>query len=113
MYYKLTYTDKLPDGTGGQAWLWFVKIRPKYKDDRGIHAHELYHVSEFWKNPLYPILYTWSKSYRLQSEVNAYREQLKYYPDDRTNLFAKFIVEDYNLDVEQESIIQLLKEREE
>jgi hypothetical protein len=47
MLCSLTYTDSLPEGVGGQAWMWFIKILPKYKDDKGIHAHEVEHVRQF------------------------------------------------------------------
>ena len=112
--YLLFYTTNLPDNVGGIANGFIVRIKPKYKLDKGIHAHEEVHVKQWYKTlGFHSFLYKYSSKYRLNAEVEAYKEQLKYYLDDRTNLFAKFIVEDYNLDVEQESITQLLKEREE
>ena len=108
------YTSDLPENKGGVANGFIVRIKPKYKLDNGILQHELVHVKQWYRTfTFHSFLYLFNKKYRLSSEVEAYKEQLKHYPDDRTNLFAKFIVEDYNLDVEQESIIQLLKEREE
>jgi len=110
MFYKLEYTDNLPAGRAGHAKFWFIKIIPEYKDDLGLINHEIYHVSEFWHNPLYPILYTWIKSYRLRSEVGAYKVQLKYYDDDRTKMFAGFICDNYGLDVSKEDVIKMLRE---
>lgn len=39
MIYSIKYTDDMPDTFGGYTRLWFVKIRPKYKDDVGLHKH--------------------------------------------------------------------------
>jgi hypothetical protein len=43
------YTDNLPPNVGGSAQAFVVKIRPKYKDDAGIHAHEYQHVKQWYK----------------------------------------------------------------
>jgi hypothetical protein len=49
--------------------------------------------------------------YRLRIEVEAYKEQLKHYDDDRTELFAHFLStrEYYKLDITKEEAIELLK----
>jgi len=48
-YYSLKYTDKMPhDWTGGYAKAWFIRIRPKYKDDRGLLEHEKTHVRQWF-----------------------------------------------------------------
>ena len=39
----VTYTDDLPTGVGGEAGFLSVKIRPKYRYDRGLHEHEYTH----------------------------------------------------------------------
>lgn len=83
MIYSLKYTDDMPAENGGYAKLWFVRIRPKYRDngDVGILKHELEHVRQWWRLLLlHPVLYLCSKKYRQWSEVQAYREQLKYTP---------------------------------
>lgn len=42
-------------------------------------AHEVCHVEQFWNNPLFHGLrYRFSKAYRLDCEVKAYREQLQH-----------------------------------
>jgi hypothetical protein len=43
------YTDNLPPNVGGTAQAFVVKIRPKYKDDKGIHDHEYVHVKQWYK----------------------------------------------------------------
>jgi hypothetical protein len=43
------YTDNLPPNVGGTAQGFFVKIRPKYKDDVGIHNHEYQHVKQWYR----------------------------------------------------------------
>jgi hypothetical protein len=43
------YTDNLPPNVGGTAQGFLVKIRPKYKDDVGIHNHEYKHVNQWYK----------------------------------------------------------------
>ena len=98
MIYSLKYTDDLPAGFNGWAWLWHIKIRPAYSDDIGLLEHEKVHVKQFWRlGTLHAYLYWLSKRYRLKCEVEAYREQLKYGGD--IDLFAKFISEKYDLKI--------------
>ena len=42
------YTDDMPENSGGTAKAFLVKIRPKYRDDAGLHAHESRHVAQWW-----------------------------------------------------------------
>ena len=102
------YTDRfMPDWVGARAIGPFVLIRPKYKDDKGIHAHEYTHVKQWYKwtalwailvtlallvlpeaayviVPFYglsvgifPLMYALVKSFRLESEAEAYAAQVK------------------------------------
>jgi hypothetical protein len=126
------YSDFVPKGHGAWALGPLVFIRPKYKDDKGILAHEELHVQQwaaccllflipfsavgyatgihfelaslfmFWAIYLIP-------SFRLRVEVAAYREQAKYYPDDRMPLFAGFIATRYGLKVTEAKALKLLK----
>jgi len=94
------YTDSLPVGTGGEARGPVVRIRKKYEGtDSGILAHELTHVKQFYRCGLvlHSLRYRFSKAYRLWAEVQAYREQLKHYTDDRKKAFALYIVTGYDL----------------
>lgn len=46
---KLTiYTDRLPEWAGGQARGPLVLIRPRYRNDSGLHAHEAEHVRQWY-----------------------------------------------------------------
>jgi len=110
----LKYTDKVK---GGSSKFCFIKINPKFKDDVGLHKHELEHVKQFWGGVLlslpsffihpllplagllcFPLLYTFSRKFRLWSEVQAYKVQLKYNKDD-VEYFVKYLVEDYDLKI--------------
>ena len=108
--YFIFYTKNLPENIGGCTNAFIIRIKPKYKNDLGIHKHEIYHVKQWYRTcGLHSFLYLFSKKYKLKSEIEAYKEQLKYYPDDRTELFAKFICENYGLNVKKEEVIFALK----
>lgn len=106
---KLTiYTNHfLPEWVGARAIMFLVLIRPKYRDDKGIHAHEYTHVRQwykwtglallmfliaglsipdYWQNiasasvlstAVFAILYKFSTSFRLEAEAEAYAAQVK------------------------------------
>lgn len=42
------YTDNLPANVGGCANAFVVRIRNKYREDQGIHAHEYEHVRQWY-----------------------------------------------------------------
>jgi hypothetical protein len=99
MFFKVFYTDRLiPDRFAGTTFGPFVFIRPNYKNDAGLLNHELTHVKQFWKNPLMVLLYQFSKTYRLRYEAEAYKTQLEYAPG-RLDLFAGYLVNNYNLQI--------------
>lgn len=132
------YTDNLPPIWGGYANAFVVRIRPKYREDAGIHAHEAEHVRQWWMGvligalvaltilsipsvwsvwwplaliagcTLHPLAYLLPR-YRLWAEARAYRIQLKHYSDDRTRLFAEFIATRYNLKISAEKALEALK----
>jgi hypothetical protein len=128
------YTDKLKANVAGQANGPIVAINPKYKTDKGLHEHEYVHVNQFYLcwfiaavivalvvyflqlnqiNYFYcltaagthGILYLLLKPYRLWAEVSAYKEQLKHYPDDKSDKFAGYITNYYDLDVKKEAVL--------
>jgi hypothetical protein len=107
----IRYTDDMPQWMGGYAKWFYIAIRPKYKDDAGIHAHEREHVKQWWitsiiacaliaaavwytKSPqhyyilcglglvVFQLLYTTFQRVKLQLEVWAYKEQLSKNPPD-------------------------------
>jgi len=56
-YPSLTiYTDKLPTDVGGCTNGPVVRIRTKYRNDAGIHAHEYEHVWQWWMGVLIGVL---------------------------------------------------------
>jgi hypothetical protein len=129
------YTDSLSADVGGCANGPIVRIRTQYRDDSGIHAHEYLHVEQFWSVSLaavmligdichaagwplvwcglglsaHSLLYRFVHDYRLWAEASAYREQLKHYPDDRSQLFAEFIATRYKLKISAEQALDELK----
>lgn len=108
MIYSLKITDDLPEGTGGQAKFWFIKIRTQYKDDKGILEHEKVHVMQFWDYGIFhSLLYTFCATYRLWAEIQAYKVQLTYNPEYR-DWYAQRITEMYNVTITKEEVLQKL-----
>ena len=113
MTYPLTfYTNRfLPSWAAGATIGPFIFIRPHKKNDEGLYQHELTHVKQGFKGlfVFHSLLYLLVPKYRLACEVEAYKVQLKYYKDDRTSLFAKFIAEKYKLKVSREEVEKMLR----
>ena len=105
------YTDLMPDRFSGYTLGPIVLIRPSKRDDVGLLKHELVHVKQFWRSfGLFGIAYYLSKTKRFEYEAEAYREQLKYSPG-REQLFARFLVNNYDLDVtESQALAALTRE---
>jgi hypothetical protein len=53
---KTLYTDNLPADVGGCANGPLIRIRNKYRDDPGIHAHEAEHVRQWYAGVLLGVL---------------------------------------------------------
>lgn len=131
------YTDNIPEGFGGVSYGPYIKIRPKYREDSGIHAHEQTHANQWWAwflagavaayflHPLgnfywyyallagvgmHGLLYKFVQAYRLWCEVRAYRVQLGHYATDKRLQFAGFISHSYRLDISTEDAFLLLKD---
>lgn len=92
----------VPRKNSGFAYGPIVFILPEYIDDRGLLEHELVHTRQFW-NPL-----KWFKG-KLWWEVEAFKEQAKWYSDDRSHAYARLIATNYNLDVPVGKVEELLK----
>ena len=86
---------------GGVSYGPLVLIRPKYIQDRGLLEHELVHTRQFW-NPR-----KWFMS-KLDREVEAYREQLKWYAYDASWGLAEILATKYGFDLTQEQAHQLI-----
>ena len=99
-YYILIYTDNLPANVGGRANGPVIRIKNKYRDDKGLLEHEKFHVRQWYFGLFifHGLLYKFSDKYRFWSETQAYKEQLKYSPGN-LDLFASFISKNYGLNV--------------
>lgn len=42
------YADGLAEGIGAMSLAFVVVVRPKYRDDRGLHEHEFEHVAQWY-----------------------------------------------------------------
>ena len=106
------YTDRfVPKGSAGCCRGFLIFIRPKYRYDLGILAHERLHRWQWIRTlSLHSWLYLLVPEYKLAAEVEAYKEQAKHYPDDRLPRFAKFISRDYGLKITEEDALKLLRE---
>ena len=107
MLHLVIYTNFMPAKFDGFAFGPIVLIRPKNRDDKGMLAHELTHVKQFWRNPLYGLFSTFSKKHRQKYEVEAYRAQLPYHPD-RIDNFAWALANHYSLNITQDEAKKLL-----
>jgi hypothetical protein len=111
MWYKVFYTNfSIPKKFAAMTRGPFVLIRPDYKQDKGLLEHELIHVKQWWKNPLFHALrYKFSTKYRLQCELEAYKHQLKFYENDNIYLFASYIVNKYKVNSSLSEVVKLLQ----
>lgn len=108
MYYKLTYTNDIPDDCAEEVWAWFIKIKPEEKHDESLLAHALVHVSQFWRTSGLHIFLRWNDSYRLKCEVEAYKVQLRYAPGNEM-FFAERLATMYGFNISKEEALKLLK----
>ncbi|MEX3555791.1 MAG: hypothetical protein VB131_04035 [Burkholderia gladioli] len=74
-------------------------IRPVQRDNAALHAHEATHERQFYRTfGLMGILYVLSRRHRQQYEVEAYREQLKFEPQN-LDYYANSLATKYDLDI--------------
>lgn len=107
------YTNRfIPKGAAACARGPFIFIRPEYRGDAGLLAHERVHVWQAWRGLLiaHALCYLMSDKYKLECEVEAYREQAMHYPDDRLPKFARFISERYGLRISTDEALKLLRQ---
>lgn len=103
----ILYTNIMPRRFAGYTIGPLVLIRPGYKADVGLHAHEAVHVAQFWSNPLMGLFYMFSKKARLRYEVEAFRAQLNLSPG-REQRFAGFLATNYGLELSTDEALALL-----
>ena len=138
MNYPLTfYVKSLPPGVGGTVNGPVIRILEKYKDDVGIHAHEMCHALQWFQllmigcmaavvlyqaglpefagyalmvgMTMHSLLYLAFPGDKLWAEVEAYQEQTECYTVDKRPLFARFISENYGLKITQNDALALLR----
>lgn len=119
MPHILIYTDKLPEHSAGCANGPIIRIRPSKREDKGIMAHELVHVRQWWMTiGFHSLLYLLCTKYRQWAEVQAYRKQLEY-PNARytreelIDMYATWLsypdnIQGYGLLISKEEAIILL-----
>jgi hypothetical protein len=97
------YTDWfIQEKFAGQTYGPFIFIRPSSINDIGLLEHEKVHTKQFWRTfGLFGFAYLLSKRKRLQYEVEAFKEQLKYaaHPGAAKLLFADYLSKNYKLDI--------------
>jgi hypothetical protein len=113
MKWPLTFYTNfgVPEGSAGATRGPVIFIRPEKRGDEGLYRHELAHVRQSLAGLLvvHALLYLLVPRYRLWAEVQAYREQSRYYLEDRIPLFARFIAEKYRLNITAAEAEKLLR----
>jgi hypothetical protein len=104
----ILYTNLVPKPHAAYTIGPLILIRPEYRDDIGLLEHERTHVRQFWANPLRYSLSFFVADWRLEYEVEAYREQLKHSPNDRLT-FAGYLVDRYKLDITIDEALEKLE----
>ena len=104
----ILFSDCMPERFAGYTIGPIALIRPAYRNDIGLIAHEQCHIDQFWRNPFKVILATWIKDWKLELDVEAYKVQLEHSPGNELR-FATFIAEKYDLDITQAEALELLK----
>ena len=83
-------------------------IRPRFKDDVGLHAHEAVHSEQFRRRPFtHHLRYLLDHDYRLACEVEAYKVQILHSPHD-VSRFADSLSSKYRLKITQAEALELL-----
>ena len=104
------YTDRfIPEGHAGCTRGPVILVRPKYKGDSGLLAHERVHQLQWILTlGLHSILYLLWGRYRLGAEVNAYRAQVAsgYLTKEKA---AQFLVDKYDLKITKVMALKALQ----
>ena len=96
------YVSRLGDGFAGKSFGFFILIKKLYKNDIGLLKHELMHCKQFYRTlGIHAFLYKFSRPYRYQCELEAYKEQLRYSDQQSKSLikFATFLATKYDLPI--------------
>lgn len=104
---KIIYTNWLPKGVGAMYLGFAILVRPKYKGDEGLIAHELTHHQQRLHTRNWFVKYLFDAEFRQAQEVEAYKVQLKYSPNC-LDKFAGYLANDYGLKLTHEEAKRLL-----
>jgi len=115
--YEIIFSDNLDPWLGGKCMYPFIPllgkckiiIKPKYKNDIGIHKHEIKHAEQYANNFFHALKSTFSKTYRYNIELEAYTEQIKVYKYsriDQTEWIIDALVNKYNLNITRKQVIK-------
>lgn len=104
-------TTHLPSGIDGITLGPVILIRAGCEDDAGLIAHERVHQRQQRRLLWLPwlVLYFASRRFRLGQEVEAYREQLKHYPTDRSVQLALHLATRYRLGISAADALRLIR----
>lgn len=104
-------TTHLPAGVDGITLGPVILIRRGCEGDAGLIAHERVHQRQQrrWLWLPWLALYLASKRFRLAEEVEAYREQAKHYPDDRSVQLALHLATRYRLGISAADALRLIR----
>ena len=74
------YTDRfIPERYDAINLFFVILIRPQFRTDKGLLEHERVHTRQVWKYLIFqPILYHFSRKWRLRFELEAFKVQVKY-----------------------------------
>jgi hypothetical protein len=110
MLHKVIYTDRfIPKRYEAYTVGPLVLIRPRQLGNRGLLEHELVHVRQFWRTlGLCGIRRLLSRRYRMACEVEAYREQMRHNAQMRAPEFARYLAENYGLQITYERALEEL-----
>ena len=128
----LRYSDS---AKGGKQKAFVITINPKYKNDKGLFAHEYEHLKQWYfllviiglivYGGLFYVHYVFSyfvavplvahnlfyrfKPYRKWSEAKAFKAQLKHYNGKHFDWAVSALVNDYNLNITRSEAEKLLR----
>lgn len=109
---KLLHTRLLWFAAGLTVSQRLIVIHPNHRDDKPLLAHERTHQQQMRK--VGTLAFWWryltDRQFRLWCEVEAYKEQAKYYETDELPMFAGFVSKKYSLNISEEGALKLLKE---
>jgi hypothetical protein len=133
---KLPHTVKYKDSlSGGSTKMFMVEIQNRFKDNKGLHAHEYEHVKQWYAclaigwllaipaflcDPtvgvlvamfsiwIQGVLSTFSKTARKYFEVAAYKKQIEADEAAHVDFYITALTDGYDLDITREEAEKLL-----